>query len=127
MSLFQCDKCGCAENTALTNSFWYSWRILKEDRPEIYASYREILGLKPGEEPGKYCSACTPVWFGPDRMYGRGRNPNPEPGAGLWHGRFPRTFLPKGQFETAPNGNLRKKGTGDEDYRKHALEREEGS
>lgn len=122
MSLFQCDKCGCVENTACTNGYHcpVSWL---EERPEVYASYREILGLKPDEPYGKYCSACSPIWFTKKGRYGVGPNPDPKPGrdGGLWHGRFERRFLPKGEFETAPNGNLRKKSNHDENIDKYVL------
>lgn len=45
-----------------------------------------------------------------------------DPGIGQWHGKFDRVFLPKGQFVTAPNGNLAHIETGEEDVRKFAIE-----
>ena len=127
MSLFQCDKCGCLENTALTRCSHCSYLMNREFEEEdknsntykALQSYREILGLKDGEEFGHYCSACCPVWFhkdGPDRgSYGIGPNPEPKAdkwdGGGLWHGEFERIFLPKGQFFTNRDGNLAHKQT----------------
>ncbi|AIX13030.1 hypothetical protein NW77_022 [Erwinia phage phiEa2809] len=37
-------------------------------------------------------------------------------GAGKWHNRFARTFLPLGMFETNDVGNLCHKETKSEDY-----------
>ena len=68
MSLFQCEKCGCAENTSASwSKYWAS-----------------------GGEP--LCSACTD---------------------GTWHGKFPREFLPKGEFITNNDGNLEHIETGE--------------
>lgn len=142
MSLFQCTKCGCLENTACTscymgtymmNSDWKEPKLRKEHR-EALASYKKILGLKPEEPFGIYCSACCPMWFNDKGGFGIGPNPNPKPGkpergggGGLWHGEWTRMFLPKGKFETAPNGNLRHIETKDEEVRKYALPKEEGT
>lgn len=60
MSIFQCSKCGCAENTALT--FGYLARVINP--PKLVA-----LGLDP---QGRYCSACYEgEWHGkfPQRFY----------------------------------------------------------
>jgi hypothetical protein len=43
--------------------------------------------------------------------------------ARTWHDVFPRVFLPLGMFKTARNGNLEHVETGDQDFRKYALER----
>ncbi|HDT4882990.1 TPA: hypothetical protein RKY22_005615 [Klebsiella michiganensis] len=101
MSLFQCENCGCCENTALSsqgfNGFFerlYDWD---------YAPVRKGM---------KLCSACGPIKYsdGHPTEYGH------------WHCVFPRVFLPKGMFKTASNGNLEHIGTGDQDYTKYALE-----
>jgi hypothetical protein len=89
MSLYQCENCGCAENTALSNYWW----------EHVY---------KKGK---KLCSACSETGYKPK----------------VWHGQFPRVFLPKGMFETDAQGNLRHKQTGETDFRKYALPAEEGS
>lgn len=119
MSLFQCDNCGCAENSALTEGY-LTLEFLVDD-PEVIKSYKEILGLKEDEEFGNYCSACCPIWFNENGQCGLGKNPKPKPGEGMWHGQFDRVYLPKGKFETAPNGNLRHKANHDEDFRKYAI------
>ena len=100
MSLFQCESCGCCENTALSNYHTRGTKIW----------------------PGKYrdkklCSACGPPEYsdGGKTKYGK------------WHGRFARTFLPKGEFKTNMVGNLEHIGTGSEQYHKYELEREEGA
>lgn len=101
MSLFQCENCGCCENTALSsqgfNGFFeklYDWS---------YAP--ELKGMK-------LCSACGPVKYsdGEATEYGE------------WHNRFPRVYLPKGMFITNGVGNLEHKETGSDDINKYALE-----
>lgn len=89
MSLFQCAKCGCRENTALScqGFLWtgdfFDWTGLEEWKGQ------------------KLCSACGPT------KYAKG-----EPSEyGKWHDEFPRRFLPKGQYITCPVGNLIHKDT----------------
>lgn len=86
MSLFQCEDCGCVENTACCDYWWNK----SEGLPLV-------------------CSACSKEPS--DKYQERGR----------WHGRFPRTFLPLGMFQTARNGNLEHKETKDQDYSKYAI------
>ena len=110
MSLFQCAKCGCCENTALTNAgnaYFNNHRLESEgvERPAL-ATYRVVLGLPPGAEFGAYCSACTPFWYTEKGNFGIGPNPTPEPGEGLWHGKFERKFYPLGSMKTNREGNL---------------------
>ncbi|CAI9399259.1 hypothetical protein CCAJJPOJ_00184 [Lelliottia sp. T2.26D-8] len=101
MSLFQCENCGCCENTALSsqgfNGFFeklYDW------------SYA------PGLKGMRLCSACGPVKYsdGNATKYGK------------WHNRFPRVYLPKGMFITNSVGNLAHKETGSDDIHAYALE-----
>lgn len=96
MSLFQCENCGCCENTALSsqgfNGFFerlYDWS---------YAPARKGM---------KLCSACGPTHYrnGEQTEYGK------------WHRVFPRVFLPKGKFKTNRVGNLEHIVTGSEDFR----------
>lgn len=98
MSLFQCENCGCVENTALAsqgfNGFFeklYDWS---------YAPERKGMRL---------CSACGPVKYsdGAETRYGK------------WHKVFPRQYLPKGMFETSKSGNLCHKETKSEDYQSY--------
>ena len=104
MSLFQCDNCGCLENTALT--FCGSKQMQFFVEKENIAKYKQQLGLKDDELFGNYCSACCPL------------------GNGEWHGELDRIYLPKKMFETASNGNLRHKETLEEDIEKYILRRE---
>lgn len=53
-------------------------------------------------QPWMLCSAC-------------------DPDIGKWHGQFDRVFLPKGQFVTAPNGNLAHAETRSEDVRAYEI------
>lgn len=96
MSLFQCENCGCCENTALSsqgfNGFFeklYDWS---------YSPERKGMRL---------CSACGPTNYrdGEQTEYGK------------WHKVFPRVFLPKGQFHTNRIGNLEHTESGSEDFR----------
>ncbi len=100
MSLFQCQLCGCCENTALAS--------------QGFAGYAEGFFDWTGFEDRKgkkLCSAC-----GPSR-YSDGTQTE----FSKWHGQFPRVYLPLGMFKTARNGNLEHIETGDQDYRKYAI------
>ncbi|KAA1280223.1 hypothetical protein DXF85_02785 [Citrobacter pasteurii] len=101
MSLFQCENCGCCENTALAAHGFNGYFEKLFD----WSSAPERKGLR-------LCSACGPVKYrdGKDTEYGK------------WHRVFPRVYLPKGEFFTNKQGNLEHKETGSEDYRKYALE-----
>jgi hypothetical protein len=128
MSLFQCDKCGCLENTALTGCYWS--RNLLEKHPDVLASYRQVLGLDEKAEFGHYCSACNPVWFDEGGEYGVGPRPvgyenKHGEHMGVWHGRFERIFLPKMLFHTNEDGNLAHMETLDTEVDKYRLEAEE--
>lgn len=85
MSLYQCEKCGCIENTAL--GFYWS----RHDE-----AFRERLG----EDFGKaLCSECMPC-IG-NGIFKEG---------GKWHGKFEKEIFPLGTLETNPNtGNIREK------------------
>lgn len=83
MSLFQCQHCGCRENTALSNQ-GFAW-------PDDY----DWTGIE--ERKGmKLCSACGPAKLA-DGSDAEG---------GKWHGQFERVFLPKGEYRTDCVGNL---------------------
>ncbi len=99
MSLFQCESCGCCENTALSSqgfkgpfADFFDWSYAPERRGMLL------------------CSVCGPVKFASGKATEYGQ----------WHNRFPRVFLPKGQFVTNSVGNLAHRETGDEDYQKYA-------
>ncbi|HBU8849377.1 hypothetical protein [Citrobacter sp. RHB21-C01] len=103
MSLFQCENCGCVENTALSsqgfNGFFeklYDWS---------YAPDRKGM---------KLCSACGPV------KYSDGENTE----YGKWHKVFPRQYLPLGMFETNEVGNLAHKETKSDDYKPYIIKQE---
>lgn len=78
MSIYQCEECGCAENTAL-GWYWYT----PHDDPKY--NNRHL------------CSAC-----GPEKFSDGSRNED----CGKWHGIFERTFYPKGSMITNREGNL---------------------
>lgn len=98
MSLFQCQHCGCVENTALssqgfTRTDFFEWTGIEDRKGK------------------KLCSVCAPTKYsdGSPTEFGK------------WHDRFSRTFLPLGMFRTNDKGNLAHIETGDEDYRKYAI------
>jgi hypothetical protein len=100
MSLFQCQHCGCCENTAL------SWQGFAE----FIAKRCDWTGIE--ERKGlKLCSACAPAKFAGGT----------DTGMGKWHGRFARTFLPRGMFRTNNEGNLAHVESGDTDFTKYAV------
>ena len=101
MSLFQCEHCGCAENTALTAGYHC------RDWPELFdwTGIEERKGLK-------LCSACTPA---------KHSDGEPVDGGGAWHGQFRRVFLVAGQFETNRDGNLAHKESGDTECWKYEV------
>lgn len=101
MSLYQCEHCGCCENTAL-GCYW-SAKI----EPEIF----DWTDLE--DRRGKYlCSACGPLYYadGKPTHYG------------AWHDRFTRVFLPMGAFKTNRQGNLEHIETGRTDFCAFAIE-----
>ena len=83
MSLYQCEECGCVENTACG---WYHYT--KHNDPKYKGR--------------KLCSACSPTHFSDGSVNEHG---------GKWHGLFERKFYPKGTLETDEKGNIRKKAT----------------
>lgn len=91
MSLFQCQNCGCRENTALAfqgfKSFpeWFRWDGIEDRKGKLL------------------CSACGP------RLNDDGTKTE----YGVWHNAFPRRYLPKGLFITNSVGNLQHKLTGE--------------
>ncbi|WAL80995.1 hypothetical protein OYT13_14040 [Pandoraea sp. XJJ-1] len=102
MSLYQCEHCGCCENTALgmqpkTPTQWFRWD----------ASLGNL------DLEGKHlCSACGPKFYRDGTLTGMGQ----------WHGQFKRVFLPMGKFKTNSIGNLEHIETGSEDFRAYALD-----
>jgi len=70
MPIFKCEKCGCAENTAL--GWYWAAKALAED-----ADWSEV-----GEEykGKKLCSECAPKHYKDGKPTGFGK----------WHGHFPK-------------------------------------
>lgn len=100
MSLYQCEHCGCCENTALamqpkTPVDWFDWTGI-EDRRGMHL-----------------CSACMPRRYSDGDLVHRS--------AEGWHGEFDRVFLPKGMFKTNARGNIEHIETGSEDFRAYAI------
>ncbi len=100
MSLFQCEVCGCVENTALASQGvkgyaekFFDWSGIEDKKGKLL------------------CSACAPTKYsdGTPTEYG------------MWHGRFERKFLPMGMFKTNQIGNLEHVKTGDDNYNKYVL------
>lgn len=99
MSLFQCQHCGCCENTALASQGF-------KGASDLF----DWSGI--ADREGKFlCSACGPVKYsdGKETRYGK------------WHGQFSRVFLPMGEFKTNQRGNLEHIETGSEDFRRFAI------
>lgn len=103
MSIFQCERCGCAENTAAGVGMFYH-------SPSSFDwSYAPEL------EGKRLCSACGP------RLLEWGK---PTITEGKWHGLFPRVFLPFGLYETNAQGNLVHRETKNPKYTRHAIRRD---
>lgn len=88
--------CGCRENTACSNQGF------------VFKNHFDWTGIE--EYKGKkLCCVCGP------RYYSDGRTPvrlgfsDREKPVGVWHDRFARVFLPKGEFITNRVGNLEHK------------------
>lgn len=117
MSLFQCDRCGCVENSACSDGYLMRF-MFDETDPAVVKSYREAVGLADGEEFGCYCCVCSPIQYTADE---RAYAPFQEEHRNKWHNMFSRVFLPIGEWETDKVGNLRHKKTGETNYKKHGL------
>lgn len=100
MSLFQCENCGCCENTALASQGFkvlvdiYDWTRIEDRKGKLL------------------CSACGPEKYmdGKPTLHG------------VWHNEFDRVFLPKGEFQTNRQGNLEHIKTGSIDFKKFDTE-----
>jgi hypothetical protein len=96
MSLFQCENCGCVENTALASMTSHVW-------PEGY----DWTGIE--KRRGKHlCSACIPALYHDDTF-------------GKWHDKFQRSFLPKAEWGTDRHGDLVHQRTGAKNFRDFAI------
>ncbi len=99
MSLFQCENCGCIENTAVSMQGFkivadgYCW----EYNPELKGK--------------RVCSACGPAKHSDGSLSDFGE----------WHGVFERRYLPIGMFKTNNSGNLEHIETGDTDISKYEV------
>lgn len=102
MSLFQCQHCGCCENTATSHQ---GFNLNIECFDWTYAPEREGLLL---------CSACGPAYYskGSKNKYG-----------GKWHNKFERVFLPLGMFKTTKSGNLEHIESGSEKYMDYKIDK----
>lgn len=85
MSMFQCEVCGCEENTARGVGVYYI-------QPRIFD-----WSYAPERKGKKVCSACGPLKY---------NDGTPTRHGGEWHGKFKRTYYPVGLFKTGPDGNL---------------------
>lgn len=92
MSIYQCENCGCAENTALGGV------TRKTERMFNLFDWTGIESLR-----GKLlCSACSP------KIYRDGKQTK----FGKWHNVFERTYLPMNSCFTNDNGDLEHRETG---------------
>jgi hypothetical protein len=99
MPLFQCQKCGCVDNSA-TGHYWRANRVEKYDWTGLEEFKGKIL-----------CAVCGP------RFYASGAPTE----FGVWHKRFKRDFLPLGQFEENSEGGLTNKENGDRNYTQYYI------
>jgi len=90
MSLFQCENCGCLENTALSAQ---GFKVMARMFDWSYAP--NLKGMR-------ICSACGPS------QYNDGKSTE----FGKWHNVFSREFYPLGEFVTDEVGNLKHAATG---------------
>lgn len=98
MSLFQCYKCGCVENTATCS--------VHSIHQDSYSRKLDVCSMS--EFKGKeLCFSCEP----------KVENGAPSKSMGDWHGIFPIMYLPIGEFITDEGGNLKHIKTGRTDYR----------
>ena len=99
MSLYQCEECGCRENTAL-GCFIGSWK------PTLF----DWTGIE-NRKGKKLCSACGPTHYsdGTATKFGQ------------WHNQFRQLFLPQGKFIKNQQGNLEHIETGDTDLQKYEV------
>ncbi len=100
MSLFQCQVCGCVENTALSS----------QGCAGFFTSLLDWTG-KEASRGKLHCSSCAPTKYADGTPTGLGK----------WHGRFPRTYLPKDMFVTNAKGNIEHIETKSEDYHTYKL------
>lgn len=102
MGMYQCENCGCAENTA--KGCYHNARM---------KNLFDWVGIEHLENK-LLCSVCGPTKYvsGKPTKYG------------VWHNSFKRKFLPKGQFIKNKEGNLVHKINGDS-YNNYILEHED--
>jgi len=98
MSLFQCEVCGCCENTALSGQGCQGF-------PEKFYDWSGIEDRK-GK---KLCSEHAPTCFRDGSLTKFGK----------WHGQFTQRYYPMGEFKTGNNGNLEHIATGDQEIDKY--------
>lgn len=103
MSIFQCERCGCAENTACGVGMFY------------HAPSSFDWSYAPELEGKRLCSACGPTLL---------KGGHPTITEGQWHGVFRRMFLPMGLFKADPQGNLAHIETGETSIEKYELKRD---
>lgn len=84
MPIFQCEVCGCQENTALS---------LQGTRP--IADSFDWHGIE-NRKGMLLCSACAPIHF----------TDGEKTDLGVWHSMFERKYLPKGMFKIGQSGRL---------------------
>ena len=89
MSIFVCAKCGCIDNTAVSDY----WALMNLSKDYKYDRSLEKYRGKP------LCSKCAKVIF--DET---GNNPQVIPGE--WHGKFPRRKASSVQLRCLGHNNI---------------------
>lgn len=102
MSIFQCERCGCVDNTACGVGMFY------------HAPSSFDWSYAPEREGMKLCSACGPTHL---------KGGHPTITEGKWHDLFKRVFLPMGLYVTNQHGNLVTIDKGNPKYTRHQLHR----
>jgi len=107
MSLYQCDKCGCVENSALGHYHSVNVRDLWPD---------EYVGKK-------LCSECGPPTYRSGEVCKK---------FGKWHDAFEKKIYPLNSLYTDDQGNIRRKSDGkyhweaEDERQQHTNESESG-
>ncbi len=79
MSMFQCENCGCAENTALTS-------VSTKFMPHLF----DWAGIE-NRKGKKLCCVCLPIKYNSGELVRK---------SGKWHNKFPRVFLKMCEWKT---------------------------
>ena len=109
MSLFQCGRCGCVDNT-----------VYGVSGEEYRSRFYDWTGIE--DRLGKdLCCACAPTRYAKSKEQAKTMGGKPY---GQWHNQYDRNFLPMDMFYTNRVGNLAHKETHSEDYAPYIIRTE---